>query len=439
MKKKQITLEKNENSIQIKYKSSSNSSQLQLYKQMHFNGTIDSHVLNTIKVSKENYDILRGTSLILYNADNNNFIDVVATPSDIKSDEIKATNYIREMLNINDEDKLFIFKNTTYCFNEIKIQRIDHIKEDNIVISNKDINGNIVNLDKFAFFQFYNYYTGETIIVKKSHIHINEQLANGTILLNRKQRTFLGVELPKHIPKYFWNEITSKIPQSNIENLDLLKQAYPTSDYFLKENLDYEVKLKVKALIKKYCGQRICLAPAIESYCQKVHRGFKVLSDFYVGKSTISLLCRRPYENDEGSDIVRITAANMNLLGVSEMDKVIIKYKNKSVKCRVLELEDEKTFLDSNIPTSIHNAIGIPVHIRKKLGLCNVNTAVKVDRDTTFIFKKSINEQIVPVLLTIFSINLFTDPKIWIKVLISLLSIPIIVYLNLSSKRNMRG
>lgn len=66
--------------------------------------------------------------------------------------------------------------------------------------------------------------------------------------------------------------------------------------------------------------------------------------------------------------------------------------KKSSVSCRVPELDDEKAFSEANLPTTLHYAIGIPAHIRKKPGLYHVNTAVKADRDTSFIFKKSINE-----------------------------------------------
>lgn len=439
MKNKKVTLERNEGTVCIKYKRHINNSQLQNCKKVCYTSTIKSSILNTVGVSKEVYNILKGLGLILFNPCNGKYIDIVIIPINVNSNEIKVANHVKEVLDLSEGDELMLIKNNTFCFSNIKIQKIENIKEDNVVISSQDINEKFIELDKFSFFHFFNYYTGDSIIVKKSHIHIDASLKRGTILLNKKQRTFLGLELPKHIANSYWEEIISKIPKDNIEDLNLLMEAYPTSDHFLKNDLEYETKQKLQKIITNYCEPRLSLVPVVDSYCQKNRRGFKAIADFYVGKSTLSLLCRRPYESDEGSDIVRMSSSNMNLLGISEMDKIIIKYKDKSVRCRVLELDDEKAFLDSNLPTSLNYAIGIPVHIRKKLGLCDINSAVKVDRDTSFIFKKSINEQIIPILLTIFSINLFDDPTIWKKVLISLLSIPIIVYLNLSSKRNMRG
>ncbi|MBQ3003167.1 MAG: hypothetical protein IJD82_05500 [Clostridia bacterium] len=158
-----------------------------------------------------------------------------------------------------------------------------------------------------------------------------------------------------------------------------------------------------------------------------------------MGKSTISLVGRRPYAIDEGLDIVRMTRSNMNLLGIDEMDKVILQYKNKKISCRVLELGDAEAFAETNLPISPDLAVGIPAHIRKRLGVLDLSSSVKIDRDTAFIFKKSINEQIVPILLTLFSANLFTDSSVALSALLSLVAIPIVLYFNLSSKRNMRA
>ena len=68
-----------------------------------------------------------------------------------------------------------------------------------------------------------------------------------------------------------------------------------------------------------------------------------------------------------------------------------------------------------------------------------MNTIVKIDRDTGFIFRKSINNQILPVLLTLVSANLFIDKSVWISAALSVVAIPFVVYFNLSSKRNMRA
>ena len=150
-------------------------------------------------------------------------------------------------------------------------------------------------------------------------------------------------------------------------------------------------------------------------------------------------MCRRPYDPDEGSDIVRMTASNMSLLGIDPMDRVFLRYRKKSVSCRVLELDDKDAFLTTNIPVSPELVIGVPAHLRKKLGVTDLSSSIKVDRDTGFIFRRSFNEQIVPILLTLFTTQLFADKSIIISALLSIVAIPVVLYFNLSSKRNMRS
>lgn len=439
MKDKKVTLEQTEHSYRIRHKGHINDTQLGECREVRVKSFISTTVLNSVVVPAEVYHALRGRGLLLLNPENGEYLDVVIAPGDVEADEVKVTSHIRDVLNTKEDGRLVLIENKTRWFSRINIQRIENIKEDNIVVSARDMNESGVDTDKFAYFQIFNYYTGDSIIVKRSHIRVSSDLQEGTISLNKKQRYFLNLELPKHIPDAYWKEIVGQVPECNAEDLALLNEAYPTSDHFLKSGLEYAKEQRVLGIITGRCAPRVCMVPVVDSYDRKDKRGMKAVTDFYVGKSTVSLLCRRPYESDEGSDVVRMSSSNMNLLGVTEMDKVIIRYKDKSVSCRVLELDDEKAFSEANLPTTLNYAIGIPAHIRKKLGLYHITTAVKVDRDTSFIFKKSINEQIVPILLTLFSVNLFEDPSIWKKVLLSALLIPVVVYLNLSPKRNMRA
>lgn len=207
----------------------------------------------------------------------------------------------------------------------------------------------------------------------------------------------------------------------------------------LADDLPYEVTRALNKLVGKYLPTNLTIRPVLQSFNNKPHRFWSRLADFFVGKSTMPLVCRRPYDTDEGSDVVRMSKSNMKLLGIDNMDRVILRHKNKSLSVAVLEIDDNDMFYKENLPININNAIGIPVHLRKQLGITRLNAVVKVDRDTGFIFRKSINEQIVPILLTLFSVNVFRDENIWKSILLSLLAVPIVVYFNLSGKRNQRG
>ena len=116
---------------------------------------------------------------------------------------------------------------------------------------------------------------------------------------------------------------------------------------------------------------------------------------------------------------------------------VTLTYKNKQVKCRVLQLDDTAKFDAVNSPIDTNLAIGIPSHMRKKLGMPYIDSCVKVDRNTKYILNKSINEQVVPILLTVFSTHAIFK-SVLLSLIFSILLIPIVVFLNLSSKRNMR-
>ena len=104
----------------------------------------------------------------------------------------------------------------------------------------------------------------------------------------------------------------------------------------------------------------------------------------------------------------------------------------------MLELEEKEAFAKTNPPMSGDVVIGIPVNLRKRLGINNVNSSVKVDRDTPFIFRRSFNEQIVPILITLFTSLLTWSVFDWRPAVISLAALPVVVYFNLSSKRNSR-
>ena len=313
---------------------------------------------------------------------------------------------------------------------------IDFIRENELVLSPRDSEGKRLSLDEYKYFELYNPITSDNIIVKRSHVRIDEELADGTIRLNRKQRFCLGCELTQILSSSQWEMLETSLSKNEFEKI---QEIFVGEDHILDKTASFKQKLDAKNILSRYFANELKLIPVLRSGTQKKKSIARRLSDFYVGKSTTSLVCRRPYDNDEGLDIIRMTRSNMNLLGIDEMDKVILQYKDRRVSTRVLELDDAEAFLETNLPISTDLVVCLPVHIRKQLGVLDLHSTVKVDRDTAFIFKKSINEQIVPVLLTLFSTNLFNDVSVILSAALSALTIPLVLYFNLSSKRNMRA
>lgn len=290
MKDKKVTLEQTEHSYRIRHKGHINDTQLGECREVRVKSFISTTALNSVVVPAEVYHALRGRGLLLLNPENGEYLDVVITPGDVEADGVKVTSHIRDVLNIEKDNRLVLIENKTRWFSKINIQRIENIKEDNIVVSARDMNKSGVDTDKFAFFQIFNYYTGDSIIVKRSHIRVSSDLQEGTISLNKKQRYFLNLELPIHIPDAYWEEIVGQVPECNAKDLALLNEAYPTSDRFLKSGLEYAKKQRVLGIVTGRCAPRVCMVPVVDSYDRKDKRRMKAVTDFYVGKSTVSLL-----------------------------------------------------------------------------------------------------------------------------------------------------
>ena len=392
--------------------------------------------LNVIAVSPSVYERHCHEKYVLTKKGGNGYINVTLVKKDsLENNCFYATSIIKDELSLKDGDEVELCRYTSCSFENIITQKIDHIRESELIISKKDTHGNLIPIDDYKYFELYNPFTYDSIIIKREHIVVDETLTkDGTIRLNRKQRFCLGCELPQILTAEQWNTL-----EANKEEIALISEVYDGEDHILNKNASYKQKSEAKKIIANHFASKMMLIPVLRSAGQKKKSFGRRLTDFYVGKSTISLICRRPYDNDEGLDIIRMSPSNMSLLGIDEMDKVILQYKDRKISTRVLSLEDDDAFLETNLPISTDLVVGVPVHIRKKLGVMDLSTTIKVDRDTAFIFKKSINEQIVPILLTLFSTNLFTDFSVVLSAGLSLLAIPIVLYFNLSSKRNMRA
>lgn len=393
--------------------------------------------LNVICVSRKIYSKCKHDKFLLFTPSTNSYLSVtLVADQKLSENEFMSTTYVKDQLNLSDGDSVFFCTFDSRTYNQIYTQTVENIRENNLVISAFDRDDQEINLKNFKHYEIYNSFSGDSLIIKASHIIIDPALPAGTVRLNRKQRIFLGLELPLYLSDEQWAILSSELEP---EQMDLIHEVYGSTDYILNDNVPYDKKQKCQKIIQSYFGNQIKMIPVLETLSKNKKGIIKKFCDFYVGKSTISLIAKRPFENDEGLDIIRMTPSNMNLLGIDEMDKVILQYENRKISCRVLALDNEDAFLKTNRPVFTDLVVGIPIHIRKKLGIHDLSSAIKIDRDTVFIFKKSINEQVVPIILTLFSANLFSDSSIVISAVLSLISIPLVLYFNLSSKRNMRA
>ena len=395
-----------------------------------------------IKVSSDIREKIKGNYCVVVNLDTGEFADVFIDPEVILdcSATIRVTNYVKKSAGISEESQIALCIEKSAEFSGVRIQKMENIKSDLIGIPEGAVSAEI--LKDFSLFEVINNLTKDSIYVKSKNIVVDSSLSEGTIRLNRKQRKLLSDNIPARLTSEQWHSLIDSDQVSEEDKACFRKEYIPDAmGYTIVESMEempYATNRAIQRVINGNFGESIILRPVIETYRYKDHRGLlRVLSDFYVGRSTLTLNCRRPYECDENADVVRMTEDNMKFLGIEAMDKVVLKFKTRQKSCHVLPFDGDK-YKNTNLPGVVELSVGVPAHIRADLGITDIQTSVKVDRDTWFIFRKSFNEQLVPILLALFSINIFEGMRKWQSTLICAGLIPVIMFVTLSPKRNMR-
>ncbi|MBQ7934606.1 MAG: hypothetical protein IJ327_07475 [Lachnospiraceae bacterium] len=349
--------------------------------------------LNMALVSPADYERLQGKDYALVNPENGRY-DRIILKADAKVPTdgdmtLRTVAGIKKRLGYRKEQGplLLCAMERSVGFADIRRQSLENVRDDNLVMS-AGVYDSLVKDSPFTLFDVVNGLTGDSFCIHKEHIIRTEPSEDKEFLqLNRKHRIFLKLEGDQSVDA-------------------------------------------------KEAG--IYLRPELSSlYYKRRCNLWNLLTKLFVGKSALSLMCRRPFECDESSDIVRISGSNMKLLGVEEIDSVILRYHTRTVKCRVLEMDDRDEFATMNGENGLMPdlSIGIPAHIRNKLGITYVDCAVKVERDTDFLFAKSLPEQIIPLLLTFTTSGLVLNMNIAFEIFFAI----VVVYLNFSSKRHMRS
>ena len=397
--------------------------------------------MNRVLVPESVTDALQGQRAVLVNPANGKFTQVRVAGAALSEGRIRATGFVLKALDCDTGAPLMLCCCKKYAFSRIRIQKSEMVKEEAVMVPQMPETEEM--LRRFSLFEVFNPLTEDTIFIRSRHIAPDAGLKEGEIRISHRHRSLLGENVPCRLTKDQWQKAMDML-SGEAEMMDALEKVYmPEGDrYTLSQpvgSMAFGKKELVKGAVKKCFGEQLILRPVLHSFHVKSRRSpLKWLCDFFVGKSVLSLSCRRPHMCDETADIVRMTEDNMRYMGLECMDKVILQYRQNRVSCHVMPLEEDK-FLSNNVASMPELTIGIPAHIRNRMGIPDLQSAVKVERDTGFILRKSINEQLVPALLTLVSLSFFDSLTIWQKVLLSLAAIPVILYFNLSSKRNMCG
>lgn len=255
-----------------------------------------------------------------------------------------------------------------------------------------------------------------------------------SIWLNYYQRKLLGVELPDKLSPEEFSELNNHFKSKR--NIDLAE------GYYEKDNLIYQIspsinQEKVEEL-STYYRKDYCIVKWKMS-SRNSDKNFNIY-DKIVGKQEIHLIAGRGDEKDDGSELVRMSANTIKLLGIDETDNVRIKYNGSEIIIRALSFDNidmEKIMRANNIKSceDVEYLIGIPAKYRLQLGIYEIGSSVKVERDTKYLFIKNFNTQLLSVFGTIITITQLPFENIWIKGILAVISIPVVMNAVLSYER----
>lgn len=142
-----------------------------------------------------------------------------------------------------------------------------------------------------------------------------------------------------------------------------------------------------------------------------------------IGKSEYLLKTCWTNETDDKNHVARLSPNMMSLLGVSDNDKVVIRFGDKHLTIRIL----------ANSSLSDYQ-IGIPANERKMLDMYSVNDVVVVSRDMRHTFRRNSQAQTIAILGTVLAVFQVIK-QVWIGAVICVVFIPLIIYFALNEER----
>lgn len=253
---------------------------------------------------------------------------------------------------------------------------------------------------------------------------------------DKKNESGLKYEITKEDFKRCYQEISGQAYFQFVEEKDVKskdeKKLYKESKqrivkYFEKIGIYSHVDL---IRVPKKAKPRKKLKRTIHELIEKIH--IKILK-ITIGKAEYILKTRWVGDTDDKNSVARLNNNMMSLIGVSENDKILIRFGDNITTLRVLpknELSDYE--------------IGIPASGRKTLKMNSMNDIVIVHRDMSHIFKRHSQEQTIAILGTVLAVaqvltafEIFT--KSWlgivVAVVVCILAIIFMLYFALGEER----
>ena len=267
--------------------------------------------------------------------------------------------------------------------------------------------------------------TGATYSIAFDGIEEDAALSSGMVRMNFYQRQILNI--PKKIA-------------DDAENMHMIDK-YKRANCFGIVNKDGELEKSAPDPASQHEWQMVQFFPRYADEEISIS-WFERLCNFTIGDATANLKASRPYKIDDARDIVRISSDNMALLGLENTDNVILSYRGKRYRAMVMGIDDVEKMRQTNIRVNdgdLELMVGIPAPIRNKLGITDIDTTLKVDRDCRYLMKKNSNLQLVPLAALFLTVLQLGELEWWIRLLICVVASPIVMFITLSEERNKIG
>ncbi|MDF2949047.1 MAG: hypothetical protein K0R07_1074, partial [Sedimentibacter sp.] len=256
------------------------------------------------------------------------------------------------------------------------------------------------------------------------------------VKLSVKHRRLLDIELPTYINQTYldkYNESLGLNYESEDKNVKY-DDYYEASKWFKKST---ENNIEVISVFPIY--KDVKKNKKISFLVDKMKQVKQKILAFFIGQKELTLRVIRPYPIDETENCIRMSETALKLLGIEEMDTVIIRNGKNFCRARVLTIDDDVIITNENrlkLEQELSILVGIPSYMREELSLSFINSNVKVERDLGYIFRKNLDNQMTTIIGVVLSISVVDKiPNIIYRVLAITFLALFFLYLSFSEYR----
>lgn len=232
--------------------------------------------------------------------------------------------------------------------------------------------------------------------IKRYGPKFNFNNRKNAVWLSSLQRRLLNMQLPMVLPPALNDRLSERCDTADYEYFISNYHTDAKGDLHLNK-VDEETHNRMTRIYKAIASC-VDIRPISNNEAIR-HPQPKILVNC-IGNASIMLRAVRCAENDEILEAIKITDTNIKRLGVSDGDKVYVTHRGRSIPVRVHVLSKdtfEQTVRNNNLDAEddVEMVACIPVALRFRLGISDINECVTIERDLVYIVRKNITEQLL--------------------------------------------